>query len=543
MTLRLISYLLHRPASVLCFILVVAVLCTATVVSPPAFSQPVETEASAENQHDPNSDTESADDAQSAEDSEAAESSLGISEALPVGEVVKSWQTRYLEFMEDMGFGTSLSARLVATAAIALVFLVGLYVARLIARVIHGRFYQLAQKLHITQRKFDFYYKFLYWLFISLLAVAALVVLAATWDWALLGFISDDAAGNLLATALTIYILILGASIAIDVINGLLESSFNRWSRASSSRINTLLPIAKNTVFIIVFAMFLLMLLAEIGINVMPLLAGAGVLGIAVGFGAQTLVKDLLTGFIIILEDLIQVGDVASLAGKAGVIERITIRKVQLRDMAGIVYTIPFGEITIVENLTKDFSYALFDIGISYREDVDHVSQLLKQIADEMREDPDFKDDILEPLELIGLDKFADSAVIVKARIKTLPIKQWRVAREFNRRMKKLFDSQNVEIPYPHRTIYFGEDKAGRAPLLQARTIIDKDAPQAAPEKPAAAVEEDCDAAKPSRGLEQEAQQAKIKDEVEQAESAKSTPLLRDEDEPKVGEPDRNKKL
>ncbi len=532
MPLRHLSISTSRTLPAFRFFLFAIVLCVFTAGIAPAFSQTAE-EAVAENQETDEGQAEAEESDAAREDDPAPH--LDLSEALPVGEVVESWQTRYLEFMERKGFGNSFSARMIATAVIGVVFLVGLSLSRIIARVIHRRFYQVARRLRITQKKFDFYYKFLYWLFIAVLSLAALVVLAATWDWAVLGFMSDDAAIKLLATGLTIYLLVLGASIAIDVINGLLESSFNHWSKASSSRINTLLPIAKNTVFLVIFVMFVLMLLSELGINVMPLLAGAGVLGIAVGFGAQTLVKDLLTGFIIILEDLIQVGDVASLAGKSGVIERITIRKVQLRDMAGTVYTIPFGEITIVENLTKDFSYALFDIRISYREDVDQISQLLIQLADELRADPEFKDDILEPLELVGLDKFEPSAVIVKARIKTPPIKQWRVAREFNRRMKKMFDSQQVEMPFPHQTIYFGEDKSGRAPLLQAR-IIDKNNPERPVERTATAMGDECDAAKPSRGVEQDAQDAKIKDAAENTGAAKPALLLGDENEPKVGE-------
>ncbi len=529
MPLRHFLFSAQLSMTALRYFFLATVLCTVTLGVSPAFSQPAD-EAVAENQ-------DAGEGAAGTDEPEAAEHepALDISDALPVGEVVESWQTRYLDFMEEKGFGDSFSARMIATGVIGLLFLIGLVVSRFVARVIHRRFFQVARRLRITQKKFNFYYKFLYWLFIAVLALATLVVLAATWDWAVLGFMSDDTAISLLATALTIYLLILGASIAIDVINGLLESSFRHWSKASSSRINTLLPIAKNTVFVVVFVMFLLTLLAEIGINVMPLLAGAGVLGIAIGFGAQTLVKDLLTGFIIILEDLIQVGDVASLGGKSGVIERITIRKVQLRDMAGTVYTVPFGEISIVENLTKDFSYALFDIRISYREDVDQVSLLLKQLADELRADPEFTDDILEPLELIGVDKFEPSAVIIKARIKTRPIKQWRIAREFNRRMKKRFDAQHVEMPFPHQTIYFGEDKSGRAPLLQAR-IIDADNAQRPLAQPSPQSGDDCDAAKPGRGVEKDAQDAKIKDAADQTGSAKPALLLGGEEEPKVGD-------
>lgn len=459
-------------------------------------------------------------------ENEESSSGMSFSESLPVGDMITTGRDRYLDFMEGMGFGSSLSARLIATVAIVLVFLIGLAIARLITSVLHRKLRNSTERAHISSRKFEFYYRYLYWLFFALLVLAAVIALSATWNFSLSNFISTEAALEILTTALTIYLMVLVASIILDVINGLLETSFRRWSGASSSRVNTLLPIAKNTVFIVIFVMFVLMMLAEIGINVMPLLAGAGVLGIAIGFGAQTLVKDLLNGFIIIFEDLIQVGDVAVLAGKAGVVERITIRKVQLRDLAGVVYTVPFGEIQVVENMTKDFSYALMDIGVAYREDVDYVSELLIQIAQEMQEDDDFKDDIMEPLEILGLDKFADSALIIKVRIKTLPIKQWRIAREFNRRMKKLFDQNNVEIPFPHHTIYFGEDRNGNAPPLRTSAFIEADVNHEHEQKPPAdqskiAPTGSSDAAKPGKGIEDDATDAKIQEQKEKWENDK----------------------
>ena len=237
----------------------------------------------------------------------------------------------------------------------------------------------------------------------------------------------------------------------------------------------TLLPIVRNVLFFVFSILFTLVLLSELGVDIMPLLAGAGVVGIAVGFGAQTMVKDFLTGFIIIMEDLIQVGDVATLGDKTGIIEKITIRKVQMRDLDGTVYTVPFSEISVVSNLTKEYSYYLMDIGIAYREDPDEVIGYLREIDEEMREDENFKDLILEELHILGVDQFGDSAIIIKARIKTLPIKQWDVGREFNRRMKYKFDKHGIEIPFPHQTLYFGEDKKGHAPPAYIK-MLDKTA-------------------------------------------------------------------
>ncbi|MBN1782831.1 mechanosensitive ion channel family protein [bacterium] len=206
--------------------------------------------------------------------------------------------------------------------------------------------------------------------------------------------------------------------------------------------------------------------LDEIGVNVGPILAAAGVLGLAVGFGAQSLVKDIISGFFIFLEDQIRVGDVIEVAGKAGVVERMNLRVTILRDLSGNVHFVPNGEINVVTNMTKGYSRYVFDIGVAYREDVDEVTAIMQQVDESLRSDPDFKDDILEPLEILGLDQFADSALVIKARTMTKPIKQWRVAREFNRRLKIAFDEHQIEIPFPHRTVYIGMDKNGTSPPL-----------------------------------------------------------------------------
>jgi len=208
------------------------------------------------------------------------------------------------------------------------------------------------------------------------------------------------------------------------------------------------------------------MILGELGVEIGPILAAAGIVGFAIGFGAQNLVQDIISGFFILLEDQIRVGDVVEIAGKGGLVEKITLRMIVLRDLAGNVHFVRNGEINIITNMTKEYSRYVFDIGVAYREDVDKVIEVIQQVDEGLRGDPEFKDDILEPIEILGLDQFANSAVIIKARTKTKPIKQWRVAREFNRRLKKKFDERNIEIPFPHVTLYMGEDKQGQATPL-----------------------------------------------------------------------------
>ena len=401
----------------------------------------------------------------SASKEEAADNNLDISGSIPIEELVNSWESKYTSLLKKFGLDNSLNAKLLATAIILIVLAISAFISNKITVKIKDRMRSVAQRLHVDYKKLRFYQKAIYYFFLGFILLAVLTALLSTWNISITDYLSEEFIASSLANIVTIYLLILGASVIIDISSGLVEQFFLRWG-GSQSRINTLLPIARTTVFITFATLFTLMLLSELGINVMPLLAGAGVLGFAIGFGAQTIIKDLLTGFIIILEDLIQVGDVAKLADRTGVIEKITIRKVQLRDLGGSVYTVPFSEITIVENLTKEYSIALFEVGIAYREDMDYVCTLLSQVDENMREDDNFKDDMLEPLEIFGLDKFADSAVIIKARIKTNPSQQWRISREFNRRIKMLFDKENIEIPFPHQTIYFGENKDGSAPPL-----------------------------------------------------------------------------
>jgi len=231
-------------------------------------------------------------------------------------------------------------------------------------------------------------------------------------------------------------------------------------------RADTLSSVIAYLISVTVIVVATLMILAELDIQIGPVLAAAGVVGLAVGFGAQHLVQDVISGFFILFDDEIRVGDVVQVADKGGLVERLNLRMVVLRDLSGNVHYIRNGKIDVVTNMTKDYSRYVFDIGVAYREDVDEVIRVVRQVDEELRSDPAFGPDILEPIEILGLDQFAESAVIIKARTKTKPIKQWTVAREFNRRLKKRFDEKNIEIPFPHVTLYAGKDKAGQAPPL-----------------------------------------------------------------------------
>jgi small conductance mechanosensitive channel len=231
-------------------------------------------------------------------------------------------------------------------------------------------------------------------------------------------------------------------------------------------RTKTLSSVIRHVLGITILIVALMAVLGELGIEIGPVIAAAGVVGLAVGFGAQSLVKDVISGFFILLEDQIHVGDWVTIAGQTGVVERLNLKMTVLRDLHGNVHFVPNGSIDVVTNLTREYSRAVLDIGVAYREDVDEVMDVMRQVDEDLRKDPDFKNDILEPMEVFGLNEFGDSALVIRGRIKTRPAKQWGVGREYRRRLKRAFDDKDIEIPFPHTTLYMGQDKRGEAPPL-----------------------------------------------------------------------------
>jgi len=224
-----------------------------------------------------------------------------------------------------------------------------------------------------------------------------------------------------------------------------------------NKQITTVGEIIYKTILIAIWIVAIMMILKELGFDIKPILAGAGIIGLAVGFGAQNLVRDIISGLFMIMENQVRVGDVAILNGTGGLVEAVNLRTTVLRGLDGAVHIFPNGSVNTISNLTHNFSFYVFDVGVAYKEDVDRVIAILKDLSNEIMADPTCGQEIIEPLEILGLDKFGDSAIIIKARIKTKPIKQWMVGREMNKRIKKRFDQEGVEIPFPHSTIYFGE--------------------------------------------------------------------------------------
>lgn len=298
----------------------------------------------------------------------------------------------------------------------------------------------------------------------------AVVALLQVWGLHAVSWVTSDLGREIIATILIIALTIGIALACWEVACLYMESYLTRAERDGMpedrrARMRTLFPIVRKGLLAILVAIVGLIVLSQLGVNIAPLLAGAGIVGLAVGFGAQKLVQDLFMGMFVFLEAAVAIGDIVELGGHSGIVEAMSIRSIRLRDLEGNVHTIPFSSVTTVMNQSKDYSYYMFDIGVAYRENTDRVVGVVHELAEELRADKSFSYAIIEPLEVLGVDRFADSAVMIKARIKTLPGRQWIIGREFNRRLKLRFDELGIEIPFPQRTITF----TGDIPVLVER--------------------------------------------------------------------------
>lgn len=280
------------------------------------------------------------------------------------------------------------------------------------------------------------------------------------------GFFSEFTWDTIIKTGLRTFLLLLFSWIAMKLLQKALhrlEKNLTKKSMAegeppteSAKRIETIIRLIRQACLLALWLTVGLVLLKEFGVEIGPIIASAGIVGLAVGFGGQNLVRDIIAGFFMILENQIRVGDVAILNGTGGLVEEINFRTTVLRDLGGVVHIFPNGAITTLSNLTNTWSAYVFEIGVAYKEDTDHVIKIMQEVGATMREDQKFGRAILEDLDIFGVDKFSDSSVIIKGRIKTKPIRQWEVGREFLRRIKYAFDTNNIEIPFPHRSIYVG---------------------------------------------------------------------------------------
>jgi len=276
------------------------------------------------------------------------------------------------------------------------------------------------------------------------------------------GVLSSSAVGVWLAErGLRIALIAILAYAVVRIIaatSGRLEAEIGQPGSADMverlKRARTISGLVRNLLNTIVISIATLMVLRQLDIDIMPILTGAGILGLAVGFGAQTLVKDLIAGFFLTFEDQVRVGDVAVINGTGGLVEAINLRTIVLRDVEGTVHVFPNGSVIQLANKTKDFSYAVLDLGVAHKEHPDEVFVVLREIGAALAADPAFAPAILEPLEIMGVDALIDTQVTIKLRIKTLPQKQWEVGRELRRRIKNTFDERGIAIPRRAVSLY-----------------------------------------------------------------------------------------
>ena len=282
----------------------------------------------------------------------------------------------------------------------------------------------------------------------------------------------DPAVSGALVTAARILIILLVASVLQAVASRLIRTFrlFLERRRAASDlgRIQTLGRVFRYTSGAAIWVIAVSLILNELGVSVAPILATAGVAGIAIGFGAQSLIKDLFAGFFLLIEDQVREGDVVNIVGEGGAVEEVTLRYVRLRNFDGHVIFVPNGEIKTVKNLTRDFAQAVIEVGVAYREDVDEALEVMRKVGTEMRADPVLGKSIADDVEIVGVERLDDSAVALRCRLKVIPASaQWSVRREFLKRLKKAYDDSGIEIPYPHVTVYAGQLKDGSAPPLR----------------------------------------------------------------------------
>lgn len=218
-------------------------------------------------------------------------------------------------------------------------------------------------------------------------------------------------------------------------------------------RTATLASVGRRFAAALIWTVSLLVMLRELDVDVTPILTGAGILGLAVGFGAQTLVKDIISGIFLIVEDQVRVGDVASVGGASGVVEALNLRTIVLRDVDGTVHVVPNGEIRMLANHGRDHAWAVLDLGVDHETDTDRAVEAVQAAAEELARDPVVGPSLLAPIEVMGVDAFAPSSVTVKFRLKTLPLKQWEVGRELRRRVKKALDERGIRLPVPRMDV------------------------------------------------------------------------------------------
>nr|WP_129141071.1 mechanosensitive channel protein [Halomonas coralii] len=308
-----------------------------------------------------------------------------------------------------------------------------------------------------------------------ILVVVVMLVLNAWGAFDLAAWYATEAGRSLVGKLIDVIVILVVAAALWIALASLIEHRLNpeTGSGEPSARAKTLLSLFRNALAITLITMTAMIVLAEIGINIGPLIAGAGVIGLAIGFGAQKLVQDIITGVFIQVENAMNTGDVVTVGGVTGTAERLSIRSVAIRDLAGTYHIVPFSSVDTVSNYMREFGNHVGEYGIAYRESIDEAIAQLEQAFEDLKES-EHGNKLLAPLTVAGVTALADSSVNIRVVIKTTPGDQWGVGRAYNRLVKLRFDAAGIEIPFPHTTLYFGEDKDGSAPAANIRLVEER---------------------------------------------------------------------
>ena len=281
--------------------------------------------------------------------------------------------------------------------------------------------------------------------------VIAVVLIANIWGFDLFTWASQGMGERVTHSVLTLFIVLTLTAVAFETAGVFIAYLLGRvrgrhGDARRTAQFETLGPIIRRTLQMVILVIGVMTLLSQVGVQIAPLLAGAGVVGIAIGFGAQTLVKDFFTGFFLLIEDVVAIGDVIAIASSSGTVENMTLRYISLRDFDGTLHVFPYGEAQIIHNMTKTFAFAAFDLPVALTADVDEALAVIKATGDALMHDTAFRGLILEPIDVVGVEYMGDFGVVIRSRIKTLPQERWKVSREFHRRIKPAFDAAGIAL-------------------------------------------------------------------------------------------------
>jgi small conductance mechanosensitive channel len=359
---------------------------------------------------------------------------------------------------------------------------VGLLVSSLLTQTIGRRIRlgdDLRRKLPLLEPRLNSYVPNALRVLRTIILIAVIMVVLNAWGaFDLATWYASEAGRGLVGKLVSVAVILIVAVAIWLGLASLIEHKLNPETGGGvpSARAQTLLSLFRNALAIAIITMTVMIVLAEIGINIGPLIAGAGVLGLAIGFGSQKLVQDIITGIFIQVENAMNTGDVVTVGGITGTAEKLSIRSVGIRDLSGTYHLVPFSSVDTVSNYMREFGNHVGEYGIAYRESIDDAIEQLKLAFEDLKASEEHGHKLLEPLNVAGVVALADSSVNIRVVIKTTPGDQWGVGRAYNRLVKLRFDEVGIEIPFPHTTLYFGEDKQGQSPAANVRVLESRQA-------------------------------------------------------------------